>query len=201
MTKDSCCNCVSIQGKILISPEFHHEYKGVDYFQFYISIKRRSNAEDIIPVMVSEELYKSCNLAIGETVHIEGQYLSYRKRYEKKIFLYVSAKEIFLASDESYENSVVLEGYVINKDINRRTPLGKTVMDVKLAVYRENGKNSYIPCILWGLSDREAERLKNGEKISVVGRVQSREYIKRYEDGKQEKKVAYEISVSKYFRV
>ena len=100
-----------------------------------------------------------------------------------------------IVKKESITNEVVLIGFICKKPIYRQTPFGREIADILLAVNRAYNKSDYIPCIAWGRNARFSQNLEVGTKVKVVGRVQSREYEKKYEDGTSEVKVAYEVSI------
>ena len=96
---------------------------------------------------------------------------------------------------DTITNEVVLVGYICKKPIYRQTPFGREISDLLLAVNRAYNKSDYIPCIAWGRNARFCQELEVGTEVKVVGRVQSRNYEKKHEDGTVETRVAYEVSV------
>ena len=92
-------------------------------------------------------------------------------------------------------NEVVLNGYICKKPIYRQTPFGREIADILLAVNRAYNKSDYIPCIAWGRNARFCQNLEIGTEIKVIGRVQSRTYEKKFEDGTSETRIAYEVSI------
>lgn len=194
MKIEICTNEATLAGKIVSPVTFDHEFKEKVYYKFFVTVKRNSGVFDTIPILLSEKLYKIYDFCEGAYVYIKGQYISYREKDTRKILLYVCANELEFLPTEYYTNEILLTGYVAEKGQNRKTPLGKTIMDIKLIVYRKNERSSYIPCIIWELSHSNEEKIKIGEKISIRGRIQSREYTKKYDDGNKEIKVTYEVS-------
>ena len=164
---------------------------------------RLSGNEDIIPITISERLIANFDLNIGKKVVVEGQFRSYNS-YENernRLVLTVFAKDIMEYKEEEEEpkektsNEVVLNGYICKKPIYRQTPFGREIADILLAVNRAYNKSDYIPCIAWGRNARFCENMEVGTEVKIVGRVQSRTYEKKFEDGRVEQRVAYEVSI------
>jgi primosomal replication protein N len=143
-------------------------------------------------------------LTIGKNVEVEGQFRSYNNYENEKnrLILTVFAKEIkeIEISEEIGKdvvtNEVRLVGYVCKKPIYRTTPFGREIADMLLAVNRAYNKSDYIPCIAWGRNARFCQNIEVGTEVKVVGRVQSRTYEKKHEDGTVEARVAYEVSIA-----
>ena len=193
-------NVVTITGRIASELLFNHETFGERFFMTFMSIERTSGVEDVIPVVVSERLVDVTQSILGEIVEIHGQYRSYSARKEtgSHQILYVFAMEIeILGADiDSPNNTIFLDGYICKPPVYRKTPLGREIADLLIAVNRPYGKSDYIPCICWGRNARYVGGLKVGEHIVVHGRIQSRVYTKRLPDGSSEERTAYEVSVS-----
>ena len=193
-------NVVTITGRIASELLFNHETFGEKFFMTFMSIERTSGVEDVIPVVVSERLVDVTQSILGEIVEIHGQYRSYSARKEtgSHQILYVFAMEIeILGADiDSPNNTIFLDGYICKPPVYRKTPLGREIADLLIAVNRPYGKSDYIPCICWGRNARYVGGLKVGEHIVVHGRIQSRVYTKRLPDGSSEERTAYEVSVS-----
>ena len=167
-----------------------------------VSVRRLSDFIDSIPVMVSERLINVDKDYNGQYVYISGQFRSFNRHEEKKnrLVLSVFAREIELLDEENEEeagNQIFLDGYICKESIYRKTPLGREIADLLLAVNRSYGKSDYIPCICWGRNARFAGKLEVGEHVAIWGRIQSREYQKRLENDEVISRVAYEVSVSK----
>ena len=199
-------NHLVLVGKVTSDKVFSHEIYGESFYNFNIEVPRLSEATDIIPITVSERLLTDINLEIGKEIIVEGQFRSYNT-YENdrsRLVLTVFAKEIIEKKAEKEEgeetieisNEVVLVGYICKKPIYRKTPFGREIADILLAVNRAYNKSDYIPCIAWGRNARFCENLEVGTAVKVVGRVQSRNYEKKHEDGTVESRVAYEVSVA-----
>jgi single-stranded DNA-binding protein len=195
-------NVVTISGKVVSDVDFSHEVYGEGFYYFMIEVPRLSNCEDKIPVTISERLAGKDKLKIGTIVEIEGQFRSYNSFSSEgnKLILTVFARDITFLDDEKKvknPNQIYLNGYICKKPIYRTTPFGREITDILLAVNRPYNKSDYIPCIAWGRNARFSEKLSIGDNIKVWGRIQSRPYQKKLENGEVVTKVAYEVSISK----
>ena len=191
-------NHITLVGKITDEEKF---------YTFDLSVPRLSGNADIIPVTISERLFKDEDLVVDKKVKITGQFRSYNS-YENernRLILTVFAKDIeflpnqeeeVVASKDLISNEVVLTGYICKPPIYRQTPFGREIADILLAVNRAYNKSDYIPCITWGRNARFCSKMEVGTEVKVIGRVQSRAYEKKHEDGTVEQKVAYEVSIS-----
>ena len=195
-------NQVSVMGKIASGFTFSHQVFGEGFYMMELQVKRLSDSEDRIPVMVSERLIDVTRNYEGEYISIHGQFRSYNRHEEKKnrLVLSVFAREISFV-DEDMEaapvNQIFLDGYICKPPVYRKTPLGREIADVLMAVNRPYGKSDYIPCICWGRNARYASAFEVGGHELIWGRIQSREYTKRIGENETEKRTAYEVSVSK----
>ena len=202
-------NYLTLVGKVTGEKRFSHEIYGERFFTFNLLIPRLSGNADIIPVTTSERLISDEMLTEGNKLLIKGQFRSYNS-YENernKLVLTVFAKDVEeveenetneeneMVKKEMTTNEVVLIGYVCKKPIYRQTPFGREIADLLLAVNRAYNKSDYIPTIAWGRNARFCQNLEVGTQVKIVGRVQSRMYEKKYEDGTVEQKVAYEVSI------
>ncbi len=197
-------------GKITSDKRFSHEIYGESFYIFDLEVPRLSGNADIIPITVSERLVMNEELGIGKKILVEGQFRSYNS-YENernRLVLTVFAKEIKFLQEleltqdqqeeelkENVSNEVTLMGYICKKPIYRQTPFGREIADILLAVNRAYNKSDYIPCIAWGRNARFSQNIEVGTKVKITGRVQSRSYEKKYEDGTVENKIAYEVSI------
>ena len=195
-------NQVIIMGEIVDDFTYSHEIFGEAFYMVNIRVERLSDSEDLIPVMVSERLLDVTKDYKGLKIEVVGQFRSYNRHEEKKnkLVLSVFAREIDFV-DEMPENSktnqIFLDGFICKPPIYRRTPLGREIADILLAVNRPYGKSDYIPCICWGRNARFAGTFQVGSRCLVWGRIHSREYVKKLGEGEMEKRIAYEVSVSK----
>jgi len=184
-------NYLTLVGKITSDKKFSHEVYGESFYTFNLEVARLSKTSDIIPVTISERLLTSFDLTIGKEIIVEGQFRSYNtyENERNRLVLTVFAKEIKELDEEDNEenskvsNEVVLLGYVCKKPIYRQTPFGREISDILLAVNRAYNKSDYIPCIAWGRNARFCENMPVGTEIKIIGRVQSRMYEKKHEDG------------------
>ena len=195
-------NQVAIMGEIMSDFTFSHEIFGEGFYMVDISVNRLSDSTDIIPVMVSERLLDVTDDYKGMKISIVGQFRSYNRHEERKnrLVLSVFAREIEFVdeiSESARTNQIFLDGYICKAPIYRKTPLGREIADLLLAVNRPYGKSDYIPCICWGRNARFASGFEVGGHAQIWGRIQSREYVKKIDEEESEKRIAYEVSVSK----
>ncbi len=199
-------NHIILVGKVTSEKRFSHEIYGEKFYIFDLSVPRLSGNADIIPITISERLMVNGDLPINTKITVEGQFRSYNSYGEgrNKLVLTVFAKNVTLLDDQESEvearkdfisNEVTLIGYICKKPVYRQTPFGREIADILLAVNRAYSKSDYIPCIAWGRTARFCENMEVGTEVKIVGRVQSRQYEKKHEDGTIENKVAYEVSV------
>ena len=196
-------NHIVLVGKVTSDKRFSHEIYGEKFYVFDLSVPRLSGNSDIIPVTISERLMVNGELPLNTKVTVEGQFRSYNSYGEgrNRLVLTVFAKNVTLLEDQENEveakkdfisNEVTLIGYICKKPIYRQTPFGREISDILLAVNRAYNKSDYIA---WGRTARFCENMEVGTEVKIIGRVQSRQYEKKYEDGTIENKVAYEVSV------
>ena len=195
-------NQVTVMGEIASEFEFSHEVFGEGFYMLELLVKRLSDSFDRIPVMISERLIDVTKEYRGEFIQISGQFRSYNRHEEKKnrLVLSVFAREAVFAEatdDKIKSNQIFLDGFICKPPVYRKTPLGREIADMLVAVNRPYGKSDYIPCISWGRNARFAAKFEVGSRVQIWGRIQSREYVKRLEDDRTEKRTAYEVSVSK----
>ena len=208
-------NYLTLVGKVTGEKEFSHEIYGEKFYRFSLSIARLSGNADIIPITISERLITDETLTEGKKLLIKGQFRSYNsfENERNKLILTVFAKDVQelpeneeqevevegedgeIAKKEEMTNEVVLIGFVCKKPIYRQTPFGREIADLLLAVNRAYNKSDYIPTIAWGRNARFCQNIEVGTQVKIIGRVQSRQYEKKHEDGTVENRVAYEVSV------
>lgn len=195
-------NQVVIMGEVVSDFVFSHEIFGEGFYMVDVNVPRLSDSSDVIPLMVSERLIDVEEDYKGLNIMVQGQFRSYNRHEERKnrLVLSVFAREIEFV-DETPEsaktNQIYLDGYICKEPIYRKTPLGREIADLLIAVNRPYGKSDYIPCICWGRNARFASNFSVGTRCEIWGRIQSREYMKRLSDEDAEKRIAYEVSVSK----
>lgn len=195
-------NKVSVIGVIVSEFEFSHEVCGEGFYTVKLEVLRLSQKKDIIPLMVSERLLDVTQSYIGQTVEAVGQFRSYNRHEgtKNRLVLSIFVREIQMIeefTDYTKTNQIYLDGYICKEPVYRKTPLGREIADLLIAVNRAYAKSDYIPCIAWGRNSRYASKFTIGSRIRVWGRVQSREYTKKISEEEVEHRVAYEVSVSK----
>ncbi|MBQ9297462.1 MAG: single-stranded DNA-binding protein [Clostridia bacterium] len=199
-------NHIVLVGKVTSDKVFSHEVYGERFYIFKMEIPRLSGASDIIPITISERLLNE-DLKIGEKIVVKGQFRSYNTYIDNKnrLILTVFAKDIITEDNfteeqqelerQNVSNEVILNGYICKAPIYRQTPFKREIADILLAVNRAYNKSDYIPCIAWGRNARYCQNIEVGTCVRIVGRVQSRLYEKKHEDGTVEERVAYEVSI------
>lgn len=187
-------NHIFLRGSLASMPELSHENHGREFFRFLLEVPRLSGIRDTLPVICEKNLLDSMDLSGGSMLAVSGQVRSHniRKDGKRHLLIFVFALNL-LCEDGEPVNDVFLEGPVCREPIYRRTPLGREICDVMLAVPRSFRRADYLPCILWGRTAAEAADCHTRDRISICGRLQSREYTKLTESG-SEKRTAYEIS-------
>ncbi|MCL2371792.1 MAG: single-stranded DNA-binding protein [Defluviitaleaceae bacterium] len=196
-------NFIEIGGSIVSEFVFSHEIYGEGFYRFDVAVDRLSGASDVLPVTVSERIVDMAAMSPGQLVLIRGQMRSYNNYVEaegrNRLVLTVFARDVELVgqlADES-PNDVFLDGFLCKPAVYRTTPFGREIADMLVAVNRSYNKSDYIPCIAWGRNARYASRLEVGNRVRLWGRMQSRGYQKKLDDGQVLEKVAYEMSVAK----
>ena len=189
-------NQLSLTGVIMENPQFDHEVFGEAFFRTVLSVPRLSGAFDLLPLTISERLMGE-DFQQGATVAIGGQLRSYNKVMggAGRLLLTAFAQHLRPVDEEENPNTVFLSGALCKPPVYRRTPLGREICDVMLAVPRPYRRTDYIPCILWGKNAQEAADALPGAKLRVTGRLQSRDYVKVV-DGVSQTRTAYELSVT-----
>ncbi|MBQ8639579.1 MAG: single-stranded DNA-binding protein [Lachnospiraceae bacterium] len=195
-------NKVSVIGVIVSQFQFSHEVYGEGFYLVDLSVNRLSDQSDVIPLMISERLIDVKQDYRGRTMEALGQFRSYNRHEgtRNRLVLSVFVREFqFMEefTDYTKTNQIFLDGFVCKEPVYRKTPLGREIADMLLAVNRPYGKSDYIPCICWGRNARYASTFEIGTRIRVFGRIQSREYMKKISEEESEKRIAYEVSVSK----
>lgn len=187
-------NQITLRGSLASLPQFSHENHGRRFFRFFLEVPRLSGAVDTLPVIAEEGLLLGTDLSDGEMLTIAGQIRSHNVRSDGKrhLLIFVFANAI-LCEDGEPINDVILEGPICREPTYRRTPLGREICDVMLAIPRAFRRADYLPCILWGRTAMEVSRCHTREVLQIHGRLQSRIYTKLTENGSEER-TAYEIS-------
>lgn len=187
-------NQVLLRGQLLALPQFSHENHNKRFFRFTLEVPRLSGAVDLLPVVTEETMLNSLDLSAGGMLTVRGQIRSHNLRTDgvRHLLIFVFARSI-ICEDGDPINDVILEGPLCREPVYRRTPLGREICDVMLAVQRGYKRADYLPCILWGRTAMEASNCHIRDIVRISGRLQSRIYTKLTEDGPQER-TAYEIS-------
>lgn len=203
-------NSAYISGVIAEEFCYSHEVCGEKFYTSIVDVERKSGVIDKVPIMVSERLADVGSLLIGdgdvtdkwvgERVYIYGQFRSFNKHDGNRnhLILHLFAREFFCIDDIGHDdNSIELDGFICKEPIYRKTPYGREICDILLAVNRPYGKSDYIPCICWGRNARFASGLEVGTRLKGQGRIQSREYTKKLSETESETRTAYEVSLSR----
>lgn len=198
-------NKIELCGVIASAPELNHKTYGENFYGFRLSCSRKSTEKDMLPIIVSDRLVEIKDLQVGKKISVKGQVRTFNKHIsddKRKLLIMVFARDVREIEEEGesapeFNNNVKLSGYICKPPVYRVTPKGREIADVLIAVNRTYGKSDYIPCITWGRNARYTGNLDVGTRVDVEGRLQSREYTKKLDDGTEEIRTAYEISVSR----
>lgn len=191
-------NNADVAGVVVEKTTYSHSCKGEKFYRTVIESARLSGTIDKIPMVFSEKLAKAEEIVPGINISVYGEFRSRNKTCrdgKHRLFLFLFAEEIDLENGGEY-NKVFLDGFICKKPVFRETPGGRRVADILLAVNRPVNKSSYIPCICWGRNAVYASYMEPGDNLQIIGRIQSRKYIKKFEDGKSYERTAYEVSIS-----
>ncbi|MBE5738271.1 MAG: single-stranded DNA-binding protein [Clostridiales bacterium] len=191
-------NRVTIAGEVVSDLVFSHETYGEKFYETMLKVSRLSDIYDIIPITISERLITDKDISIGSNIAGSGQFRSYNKLEDgkSKLMLTVFIRELLAYEEGDNANSIDIVGYVCKEPVFRTTPFKREIADVLLAVNRSYNKSDYLPCIAWGRNARFVKNFEVGDKVSVSGRIQSREYQKKIGD-EIVTKTAYEVSLSR----
>ena len=192
-------NRVYLNGEIVSEAAFSHEVYGEGFYEMSVLVKRLSGQADILPVTISERLIQDKQRGIGSEISAIGQFRSYNKLVDgkSKLMLTVFVRELLEGETQKNPNSIVLSGYICKQPVYRTTPFNREIADLLVAVNRSYNKSDYIPCIAWGRNARFVKNLAVGERIALSGRIQSREYQKKFSETDVRILTAYEVSISK----
>ncbi len=187
-------NSITIRGSLTELPCFSHENHGRRFYRFVLEVPRLSGAIDLLPVIAEEPLVMGIDPTAGAMITVTGQIRSHNQRSDgvRHLLIFVFAGSV-IAEDGEPVNDVILEGPLCKEPTYRRTPLGREICDVMLAVPRAFHRADYLPCILWGRTAQEISVCHTRDRIRIYGRLQSRIYTKLTEEGALER-TAYEIS-------
>lgn len=187
-------NQITLRGSLHALPAYSHENHGRRFFRFTLEVPRLSGAVDILPVIAEETILNAVDPSGGEMLTVVGQIRSHNIRMDGKrhLLIFVFASSIIAEEGEPL-NDVILNGFVCREPTYRRTPLGREICDMMLAVPRAFNRADYLPCILWGKTAQQGAQCHTRDQVVISGRLQSRIYTKLTEDGAQER-TAYEVS-------
>ena len=191
-------NKVVLTGTVMGQPTYSHTVFGENFHIVQLSVPRLSGNNDTLPISLSEHLLSDL-VSDGNTITVVGQLRSYNKLVEthSKLLLTVFVQDVLPCDNSINPNTMELDGYICKAPVYRTTPFNREICDILLAVNRPYNKSDYIPCIIWGRTARFASTLSVGQHIHIVGRVQSRQYQKKQEDGTVDTRTTYEVSVTK----
>lgn len=191
-------NTVSLSGEVIDDPKFSHEMFNEGFYEFNLKVMRLSDSYDVIPVTISEKLMYDNDIKKGKHITASGQFRSFNKLEDgkSKLMLTMFVRDLKDFDKDANPNKIDIVGYICKEPIFRTTPFKREICDVLLAVNRNYNKSDYLPCIAWGRNARFVKNLQVGDKVSVSGRIQSRDYQKRLESGEIENHTAYEVSLS-----
>lgn len=196
-------NAVRMEGKVVTPFTFSHAVFGEGFYAASLSVPRLSETCDDIIITVSERLIDVNTDTTGTKIGVRGQFRSYNQHdgVRNRLALFVFVREIEILGNEEMidgtKNEVNLNGFVCKPPVYRKTPLGREIADIIVAVNRSYGKSDYIPCIAWGRNARFCSGFGVGTHVELLGRIQSREYTKKLKDTEIESRVAFEVSISK----
>lgn len=188
-------NIVQLRGQSVQEPALSHENHGQRFYRFLLSVRRLSGQADLLPVIATEEQLKYLLPLEGRRLAIEGQLRSFNNKSGQgsRLVISILARTLCLTQEED-RNDIILRGVICKPPVLRRTPLGRCISDMMLAVNRRYGRADYLPCIAWGQVAMVTGRMAVGDMLALEGRVQSRIYTKITEGCAQER-TAYEVSI------
>ena len=194
-------NKVFLAGEVISAPVFSHEMFGEGFYEFNLKVRRLSDSYDILPVTISERLLGE-EVTVGKMLAVSGQFRSYNKLEENKskLMLTMFIREILPYDENQNPNCIEITGFVCKEPVYRTTPFKREICDLLIAVNRNYNKSDYLPCIAWGRNARFVKNFEVGDKLTVSGRIQSREYQKKMDNDEIVTKTAYEVSLSKIIR-
>lgn len=187
-------NMITIRGELDALPRYSHDNHGRKFYRFTVNVPRLSGTVDQLPVVAEERILNEMDLSGGKMLTVTGQIRSHNVRTDgsRRLLIFIFASSI-MAQDGEPLNEVSLEGALCREPVYRRTPLGREICDIMLAVTRAFHRADYLPCIVWGSTAHELSQCHTSDRIRLTGRLQSRNYTKQTETGPEER-TAYEIS-------
>lgn len=194
-------NKIELSGKIVTDIIFEHEFMGEKFYTTKIEVVRDSGNIDTLPLMISSKLLYGIDTLKNKYVWIDGMIRTYNcedhNGIHLKVVVFVDYFDVLLLEDNVQDtNNVEITGYICKKPTYRKTPQGREISDIHIAINRTFGKSDYIPCVVWGRNARYSSALSVGDKVNIKGRLQSRTFVKHIDDDVYQK-IAYELSVKK----
>lgn len=187
-------NRLELRGTAADTPVLSHVNHGCAFYRFTLWVPRLSGQTDKLPVIVPRSLLLLTPVQPGDTVHITGQLRSFNNKSGQGSRLVISVfAQTLVRQEGEMLNRIWLSGVLCKQPVLRRTPLGREICDIMLAVNRPYRRADYLPCILWGRTAQQCAGLAVGSPLALTGRLQSRVYVKQLPD-RAEERIAYEIS-------
>ena len=194
-------NIITLMGTVESTPQYSHSVMDENFYSFVLRVPRLSETDDLLPVTFSANIYDESIIKEGAKVRVKGQLRSYNKYSETKtrLILTVFAKDINIPdeNDEENPNEIFINGFICKKPVYRKTPFGREITDLIIAVNRAFNRSDYIPAIAWGKNALYCENLDVGSNVLLWGRLQSRNYSKRISENETQIRTAYELSITK----
>lgn len=194
-------NIITLTGTVETEAIYSHSVLDEKFYTFMLRVPRLSQNDDILPVTIAEHQLDSVLIQEGNKIKVKGQLRSYNKytSLKTRLILTVFAKGIApaYADDGENPNEIFINGFICKAPIYRRTPFGREITDLIVAVNRAFNRSDYIPAIAWGKNAVFSENLEVGSNVMLWGRLQSRNYNKRISDDETEQRTAYELSITK----
>lgn len=189
-------NRIELLGRAVARPALSHQNHGMDYYVVPLAVPRLSGAEDVLNLVLSRWQAQRWAIQPGQWFRVEGEVRSYNNKsgVGSRLVITVLVRELAPAQEGEGVNRLVLSGALCKRPVVRRTPLGRSICDLLLAVNRPYGRADYLPCIAWGSLAACCGRMSVGDRLRLEGRLQSRTYHKVV-DGQEVARVAFEVSV------
>lgn len=187
-------NEVKLSGIIVGEPKFSHTRGGKAVYKTTMEVMRESGKTDLVPLNINIDLMSKVQVLENSAYFVKGKFVSFNKN--GKLILSVDVEEIGHCDLQPIDlNIIAFTGYIVKDVVCRVTPLGKSIADLMIATNGEKW-SSYLPCIVWYKNCEIVKDMAVGTRVECVGRLQSREYDKKLEDGTIERRIAYEVSLN-----
>ncbi len=197
-------NIITLKGIVETEPIYSHTVVEEKFYSFILRVPRLSETEDLLPITISEELFDPSLIELGKMIKVKGQLRSYNKYTESRtrLILTVFAKDVLIPEeDDENPNEIFVNGFICKEPVYRKTPFGREITDLIIAVNRAFNRSDYIPAIAWGKNAVYSENLEVGSNVLLWGRLQSRNYNKRLSENEIETRIAYELSITKIEKI